>query len=501
MSSGIHDDGDYPYAPQTPAILGAHVSAAPPPTRRSFRAIFVWLGRLALLALVGVLIVLVPGGFIAYRARQQAALIGQLEALDCEVTYVRDPDKQGQLAEWLSDWFGDEYFGEVEAVFTGNYPAGRRAPLTAEGTRLVCEACRGFGNLRVFRISSNSFQFDQIASWPQLDRLEVLDIDSPLVTDADLARIGKMPRLAQLDLTCPRVTDSGFQALLDLTQLESLAIRSAKVKGTDLRAGSGFPQLTRLTLTNSPQLGDEAILALGSLPNLEDADLAGTNVGDAGVAHLASGGKLRFLCLPDAAITDEGLRPLRNCPDLYFLILKGTAVTNEGLSGLAGTSLSILDLDKTSITDEGLQHLAALRSLSSLSLCDTKFTGVGVRYLTGNPLSSLNVAGAALTPDGIAALAAANISDLNLAKTAVTDQELLLFAANGVLTHLDVTETKVTAAGVRAFYESRKRRLPAAGEEEMLSLISDFPDIAESFLSAPATRIPEAGAPDASPPP
>ena len=39
-------------------------------------------------------------------------------------------------------------------------------------------------------------------------------------------------------------------------------------------------------------------------------------------------------------------------------------------------------------------------------------------------------------------------------------------------------------AGVRAFYEARKKRLAAAGLEEMLSLSCDFPEVVSPYLES-----------------
>jgi hypothetical protein len=47
---------------------------------------------------------------------------------------------------------------------------------------------------------------------------------------------------------------------------------------------------------------------------------------------------------------------------------------------------------------------------------------------------------------------------------------------------LDVRETKVTADGVRAFYELRKQRLAASRRQEKLLVISAFKGIADQYL-------------------
>jgi hypothetical protein len=58
----------------------------------------------------------------------------------------------------------------------------------------------------------------------------------------------------------------------------------------------------------------------------------------------------------------------------------------------------------------------------------------------------------------------------------------MLFAANDHINLLDVSQTKITANGLIAFYEARKQRLEAARRPESLYVISDFADIAEQYL-------------------
>jgi hypothetical protein len=94
----------------------------------------------------------------------------------------------------------------------------------------------------------------------------------------------------------------------------------------------------------------------------------------------------------------------------------------------------------------------------------------------------LNLAGAPLTREGIEALAKSKFPSLCLARTPIDDKALMLFMENDVLTGLDVSETKVTPEGVKAFYEARKLRLAAAGREESLYLTSDHPDIVDQYL-------------------
>ena len=159
-----------------------------------------------------------------------------------------------------------------------------------------------------------------------------------------------------------------------------------------------------------------------------------------------------------------------------------------------------LNLDGTNVSDDMLPELLTISGLSTLSLQDTKITGdsfpervTGVSQLSvdssgaavtppGGSQFSVDLSGAALSPQGFEALAKTNIPDLKLSRTGLNDQQLMLFAANDQINLLDVSQTKVTANGLIAFYEARKLRLAASRRPESLYVTSDFPNIAEQYL-------------------
>jgi hypothetical protein len=69
------------------------------------------------------------------------------------------------------------------------------------------------------------------------------------------------------------------------------------------------------------------------------------------------------------------------------------------------------------------------------------------------------------------------MEELKLSRTALGDDELLLFASNDVLKSFDISETKVTAEGVRKFLDARRARHASAGTGDQLFLSCDFPEI------------------------
>src|SRR5207253_3037132 len=113
-----------------------------------------------------------------------------------------------------------------------------------------------------------------------------------------------------------------------------------------------------------------------------------------------------------------------------------------------------------------LIELFQIPGLRTLSLQDTQITDAGLpqRAINGH-LESVDLSGAALTPGGIEVLAKTTIPELTLSRTSIDNAKLLLFAGNDGINYLDVSQTKVTADGIVAFYEARKRRLAATGRQ------------------------------------
>jgi hypothetical protein len=195
--------------------------------------------------------------------------------------------------------------------------------------------------------------------------------------------------------------------------------------------------------------------------------------------------RLWRLDLTDTQITDKGIVHLARCSELSELSLAGTKVTGKGLGVMLGQNIE-LNLDRTEVTDEGLRDVAQIQGLANLSLQNTKVTGTGFRFFAQSvALPSVDLSGVALTSDGIATLAKSKISNLILDRTPIDDRLLMLFAENNEINLLRISETKVTAAGIRAFYEARKQRLAKTGRQESLYVISDFEGLAEAFLPDP----------------
>src|SRR5262245_23725081 len=283
---------------------------SPPPSRSS---IWPWMGRGCLVVLfVGVVASVIAGGVVARRASIQAAMVAELKrngghALYSYAWWAHGEDRPPMtIVPWsVRKRLGDNVCSDVYMV--GAMPSRRKGaeepPLTPEQTAAICNLARRFPKLRGFAIRSDSFEFPQIAAWPQVSQLKVPPIDSRNLTDNDLAAIGRLTALTELTLAGPGVTDQGIKQL------------------------GGLAQLRELRLT-SPRITDAGIVSLPPLTELYVLGLNGTQVGDNGVTSLARSPHLINVFLAHTQISDACLPGLAKCPRLYGLVLDGTKITD-----------------------------------------------------------------------------------------------------------------------------------------------------------------------------
>jgi Leucine-rich repeat (LRR) protein len=508
---------------------------APVRSKSTFRR---WwsVGCLGVLGLA-VVVAVVALAMISYRARVQAAVAAELERNEALPVYAlsvfaidqvegretRAP-WSASVPHWLRERLGEDYVDDViEVIATRYVPASDgMEPLTEEQTRNVCDLCGRLPKLKRFFVKSESFELEQIASWPRFSRLTDLGIDCDNLSDDDVKAIGELKNLRCLELQSAQVTDAGLRHLAELTELTELQLDSETLTDEGIRHLAGLTKIRNLHLDcpnvtdaglshlarldqlrnlrlKSPRIGDAGVLALP--PNhLEEVVLSECPVGDRGAGHLVSGGRVRALVLRDSLVTYASLPELVRGQSLYALSLTGAKLSDEGLAALSNSGIDSLILDKTPITDEGLKHLVNLGRnrnaglqgapedwrVSRISLADTRVSGVGAQHLANYTyISELDLSGAPLTPEGLAQIARLKVSELKLSRTPVTDEGLLLLVPMDETREIDVRQTQVTAQGVRNFMDARVKHCVQFDKDNSLHLNSDFrwEDLPESALT------------------
>lgn len=249
------------------------------------------------------------------------------------------------------------------------------------------------------------------------------------ITDDQLRglNLGAFARLAALDLSETRVTGAGLAALEGLAGLE------------------------RLDLGRTP-LTDDGLKYLPALPNLTSLDLSACpGLSGAGLAHLAALPKLNKLALRRCSgVTGDGLKQLAALGGLTELNLLGCEhVTDEDLTRLAALpGLAHLDLSVCpGVMGSGLAHLAALPRLRTLVLSRDGITDEVVGALAGvGRLHVLQVASP--TPHDARPTGEADVVELFLQHTRVTDAGLARLRTLTGLRYIHLDGTRVTDAGL-----------------------------------------------------
>jgi hypothetical protein len=192
-----------------------------------------------------------------------------------------------------------------------------------------------------------------LASLESLSGLKDLQIFSiqNVMSERELASIGKLKRLERLYLSCP-VTRSAINHLNGLSNLKRLHV--------DVH---GPPTLLTRTADN------ELMLDLSGLKKMKDLHLSGLTLQDSDLAFLIYTPLLENLQIHSDSLTGAFLQHLRELPELNRLYIGGlSACTGENLAYLNGLpKLRSLHLTGD-ITNSDLMSLEGPLSLESLNV-------------------------------------------------------------------------------------------------------------------------------------
>ncbi len=328
----------------------------------------------------------------------------------------------------------------------------RRRATEAEIERLDAIATGLNGEIGSRDRTITAIQLGQRATDSDLDQflhctdLDSIDLSHSAVTDLGVAKLKHFPKITSLTLNDTQVTDQGLAALSELQDLDWLELKDTKVDGSGFEAINTNSKLFYLELDNAP-FDDAGCRVLRRFPNIAHLSLAGTRVTNIGLQHLSELGKLSSLNVAGTAVTGDGLSKLTQ---VTRLVLDGTEIDDASVSDImALTQLWTLDLSTTAITDTTLHQLRSLSSLHHLTLTQTAVTGEGFRDWSGfSELETLALSRTALTDSHVKYLQYLSpLTVLDLSETSITDA-CLADLANMQIESLDISQTKVTAAGL-----------------------------------------------------
>lgn len=171
---------------------------------------------------------------------------------------------------------------------------------------------------------------------------------------------------------------------LDSQSLSTVGdVRSQMVQSLSAICGRDCFSRVEGVFVNKPEVSDQDLRVLRSVPNLRFINLQNTAVQGGFLEHVRGCRTLDTIRLNGTAVNDTALPHLAAIPNLRMLYLNETSISDEGLMHIADShQLISVDLSKTSISDQGLRHLRGLRGLKYLSVYSTPgLTSEGLQQL------------------------------------------------------------------------------------------------------------------------
>jgi hypothetical protein len=154
---------------------------------------------------------------------------------------------------------------------------------------------------------------------------------------------------------------------------------------------------------SGPQVTNDTLARLLSLPHLQLLGVDSDRITDSGVAMVARSKELISFSVASKSVTVEGIEHLEGLPNLVFLRCSGSQVNDSWIERIARLkSLETLALYDTSVTDEGLAGLAALPKLDGLFFEDMPVTDASLDRLHAmSNLTRIGLHQTRVTTDGI----------------------------------------------------------------------------------------------------
>lgn len=286
--------------------------------------------RFAISLRASMLLVLVVGGLIGWKARRaslQRRAVAAIQRLGGSTQYDweaahdwrSDPDPASVPGPaWLRRIIGDEYFQEVAVVSLAPFRDQPDQPIEQSAYRKL----------------KREFDADQLACLDGLEGIEHIELWSTGLGPEGAARLGRLARLKNLALSGAPLGAEALAHLGKLTDLETLFISVEVGDARSLAFLDRLPKLTMLIIWDGP-VSDDGLAVIGRRERLEILSIDGAKLTDAGLAHLRGMRRLTSLRIDSAfGFTEEGLSSLPDLPDLRGLILQGRGVSKPVLARL-----------------------------------------------------------------------------------------------------------------------------------------------------------------------
>ncbi len=259
--------------------------------------------------------------------------------------------------------------------------SGRR--ILALGLMLGLWGCsKEAGNTPTPTVKSLKEAASNVLNDPQ-NRVISMEFALKKITDAQLAPIEELSELKSLTLQeCPNLTEDGLAHVATLPQLQSLELLQFPLTDQGVSRLATLKTLQNLTLARTNITG-KSLDQLADLP-LESLILSGKKLTGAGLTSLTKLTHLKTLRINADHLQLKEFPSLEGLDQLEVLNLRKVVIKDEFLSKLSGLPrLKVLEIDVEAITDLGLAELANCKTLEKLNLAESGMTDTGTQSLAG----------------------------------------------------------------------------------------------------------------------
>jgi hypothetical protein len=170
----------------------------------------------------------------------------------------------------------------------------------------------------------------------------------------------------------------------------------------DLLGVDYFAEVVEISVSD-PQVTNDTLARLLSLPHLQLLCVDSDRITDSGVAMVARSKELISFDVISKSVTVASIDHLQGLPNLQFLRCSGSQVNDSWIGAIAKLkSLHTLALNDTRVTDKGLVDLAKLTKLEGLFFQYTPITDAGLDELHGmSNLKRIGLLGTKVSKDGV----------------------------------------------------------------------------------------------------
>jgi Leucine-rich repeat (LRR) protein len=306
----------------------------------------------------------------------------------------------------------------------------------------------------------------------KLTSLEWLRITGPSVTDEYVAALNDLPHLKIVDISNSIITDKSLEILKTRTEIHTLELqRNLQLSDNALKLFAEFPNLQTLkilyngfssaSLYNLDALktvqvldlrglpvGDDTLMFLADLENLEEVRFRSISITNAGIAELAKCEKLKTVELQDTSVGAGSADSFKEMKSLRSLrIFRGSEFGADAVAELGVlTDLDTLELRGVGCSNEALLALKPLTQLKTVEF--SELPGVDsatvIDVLKSYPkLESIHIFAIPVN-DSVASFLAtvSTLKSVSLPATAITDAGLDALSVLSDLTLLDIHGNK-----------------------------------------------------------